>query len=354
MKNLESLPAEMLLKVNRSEELFSECPREAKAEFRKLVLMWHPDRNKGAEAASVFQRIVILYKEAVKKFQDGNWQEPAEKIYQESVGLKKFKRLDGHTVAVQYVARRAFELGTMYIANHHVTFEISNEFSDLFDNGCEQIRRLRFQNRKMAIEMSPYLPQIEDRFRTANSYVLTLRKTPDQLLLADVFQHFDGSLPQPEHLGWILNSLFNVCCYLEWAQIAHNGIDVDTVFISPLRHSSMLLGGWWYSVAVGEKLLALPQELCTLMADEIARSGRATARCNLIQLRALGRKLLNAGAAEDARNNHSVLTEWLSEPAGNSACADYAQWKNDILVNSFGRPRFVDLAVDGKALYKEV
>ena len=101
---------------------------------------------------------------------------------------------------------------------------------------------LRFADGRMAAQLQPGLPEIAARFETADrlALALVLRKAPDLLLLSDVLAHFNGRM-DARQVAWIISSLLNLACYLDYARLAHNAILTDAVFISPPRHSSALL-----------------------------------------------------------------------------------------------------------------
>jgi len=355
MRNLNHISAEKILALNVPESLFSKSSAQAKQEYRTLVRRWHPDIERSSNASRVFAHIAHLYGLARKKLYDGTWNEPPEKTEEEVAGQRKFKTLGGETKSINYDVAHPFELGTMYVSDHSVTFEVQSEYKDLFRNGRKRIRELKFQNRAMALEMGSCLPQIVDSYRTQESSLLVIRKTPDQLLLADVATHFGGQLI-PEHVGWILNALYNICCYLQWSGITHNAMSLDTVFVSPLRHSGMPLGGWWYAAAVDKELLAVPDKTLPFIPPDVLRNKRADTRVDLELIKSIGRALLG-----DAVGAHLVLDksfppkliQWLRLPSSGCAADDYRDWKYEVLENCFGRPRFLKLPLDSEVLYKE-
>ena len=274
MRNLDCLSAKQLLSINAPESLFSYSASEARREYRALALHWHPDRSTHPESVPVFTHIVLLFRQAQAKLENGLWDEPVEKAESEKQGIKKFRLRQGTLKTIDYLYLQPFELGTMYIAANHVTFRIDQEFSDLYDNARKQIHGLRFQNESMCLEMASYLPQILDVFETKSASFLQLRKTPDQLLLSQVLGQFLKGIEPIEHIGWIMNVLFHIGCYLEWQGIAHNAISPETFFISPLRHSGMLLGGWWYTARKGDSLRALSDPVMQIIPDDIIRRTR--------------------------------------------------------------------------------
>lgn len=356
MRNLDVLNAEKILSIKSPEFLFSQAPDEAKKEYRMLALRWHPDNRPDAQAQEVFSHIILLYRDAQEKFANGNWDEPVEKVEQEAPGKKKLRLDTGAIKVIEYTSKRPFELGTMYIGDNHVSFEVKEEFTDLFHNARRQIRNLKFENDDMAVEMARNLPQIEEAFKAGRSNVLKIRKTPDQLLLADVLAHYGNRIQPLEHIGWIMNILWNIACYLEWSGVAHNAISPDTMFISPLRHSGMLLGGWWYAAEYGKPLVAVPDRSLQYIPPDIINNAIADGRADLELIKTLGRELLGDAAGTQLAFDDSLparLTEWLILPADEKAIDNYRDWKYQVLEDCFGAPQFVTMNICSNDLYKE-
>lgn len=355
MRNLDSLSAETLLAIKNPESLYTKSLYEAKREYRALARRWHPDGTDSPLAHKVFAQIVQLYQAALNKILDGTWIEPAEKIEDARPGIKTFRLIDGSLKTIHYLTARPFELGHMYIADNYVVFEVNDEFSDLFRNGRAQIRCLKYKDDDMAAEMSKFLPQIADEFRTAESRALVIRKTPDQILLADVLAHYGDGLMELEHIGWILNVLYNIACYLQWLGVAHNAFSPDTFFISPVRHSGMLLGGWWYAAEYEERLNALPDRTLKYIPSDVIDHRLADGRTDLELIKAIGREILGDADGTQLCVNELPfdLVDFLQLPSSGCATEDYAAWKYGALPVVFGTPRFVAMNLDTHALYKE-
>lgn len=354
MRDLRWLDAGKILSVTQPERLFSQAPNEARGEYRELARQWHPDLKKSSECHAVFSHIVRLYRSAQKKVAEGSWVEPLDKIEDEIDGVMRFRTCDGSIKQVERLASRDFELGQVVIGANTATFIVRNEFSDLFSSGRKAIAGLAYADCEMAAAISPFMPQVVDSFALPAARVLVLRKTPDQLLLADVLERAPGRTLAGEHVGWILNVLLNICCYLQWSGTTHNGIAAQTTLISPLRHSGMLLGGWWYSARAGSRLSALPDFALDATPPDLFASKRADARIDLELVRALGREMLGdrSGMRMPPAAPRPML-DWLLEPAAGDARQEYAQWKNSVLPECFGAPRFVELSIDARRFYKE-
>lgn len=356
MRDLQSLTAARLLAVYAPEQLFSRSLVEAKREYRELARIWHPDCSNHPQCVRIFANISALYKLAIAKLTDGSWHEPVEKIEEETAGRKKFRQDTGAVVAFDFLTARRFELGSMYIGEQAVAFEVEHQFEDLATNGIKKISQLKFPNSEMALEMSNSLPQILEKFRTKDTTVAIIRKTPDQMLLADVLKFYSGRIAQIEHVGWILNCLYNIGCYLQWANLVHGAISSETVFISPLRHAAMLLGGWWYCDRSDARLHALPDRTMQFLPPDILTTRRTDHRIDLELIKSIGRELLGDAVGAGLRLDTDLpegMVEWLTFPAGDNAIEDYNAWKHGVLPDSFGCPRFVALELTTSELYKE-
>lgn len=339
MRDLKMLKAERLIELTEPEVLYSCVPKIAREEYRQLVKIWHPDRSEHPMARAVLERLLALYREAKIKSLDGTWVEPVEKAEEEEPGRKKVRLEDGSIKEIFHYRRLPVELGNLYIDDHSITFEIGLEFEELLKEARKTIYSLSFgfADKEMAIEISRYLPEILESFRSRHHEYLVIRKTPDQFLLKDA-----GKL-EKEHVAWVLNSLYNLVCFLEFAGITHNAINAETVFISPLRHSVMLLGGWWFSCKAGDSLKALPDSSLEKIPISIIESGRAAHAVDLALIKALGLKLLKEG--------DTALRPSLNEKTADSALEEYQKWKYEVLESVFGESKFVELKMDKASLY---
>ncbi|MCC7220385.1 MAG: hypothetical protein IT490_06615 [Candidatus Contendobacter sp.] len=257
---------------------------------------------------------------------------------------------DGGAYHIHYRKMREFELGRMFLGDRIVAYVVDKDHSDLFQHALQVIERLPCANPRMAAEIRPVLPDIIRHLETEDSRVLVVRKTPDLLLLRDVLDHFNGRL-DARQVAWILSSLLNLACYLDYARLAHNAIGVETGFISPPQHCCALLGGWWYAVRQGERMRAAPAATLQYAPSEVITRKCGDSRTDLELIRALGRELLgDISGARLMREKAAPppMLDWLRLPAPQSAVDDYHTWQRQVLTASFGERRFVrlDLSVD--------
>lgn len=346
MNNVTTFSAAALLAIPLSEpeRLFTGDEDTAKQEFRALATRWHPDRCPDAETTGVFQHVNRLYDSALRKLRGGVWQAP---------GLLTLRATDGAAYKIRYRKEHEFELGRLFIGREIATYVVDKEHSDLFQNALQTIHRLPCANARMAAEVERYLPEIIRHFDTEDYRVLVVKKAPDWVLLRDVLDHSGGSM-DARHVAWIVSSLLNLACYLDYARLAHNAILTDTYFISPQRHSGALLGGWWYAVPQGQRLLAAPAATVQYAPFDVMTRKCGDIRTDLEMVRALGRELLGDMTGirlTSAKAAPQPLLDWLRLPASGSALNDYKTWQRQVLRDSFGARRFVKLDVSATDLY---
>ena len=341
-----TLSAATLLAIppTEPERLVSGDPETARQEFRALASIWHPDRCSRPEATEVFQHLGRLYEAALGKLRDGIWQTP---------GLLRLRATDGTEFRVRYHREREFELGRVFVGDDIVTTLVDRAHADLFPNALVAIGRLPCADARMAAEVGRCLPEIVRCFEIGAGQVLVVRKTPDLLPLREVLDHYDGRL-DPRHAAWIVSSLLNLACYLDYAGIVHNAISTETYYISPPAHSGALLGGWWYAVRQGEPLRAAPAATIQYAPFDVMTHRRGDHRTDLESIRALGRELLGDITGSRLACEKAApppMIDWLRLPAGACALDDYQTWQRQVLPASFGERRFVELDLTRQDLY---
>ena len=343
-----SLTADALLAIpeDRPERLFRGSFDDVKKAYRLLAMKWHPDRNRDPGARAVFQHIARMVEQAEKKIALGDW--PCR-------GSVQLASSDDKAYEINYLRRHRFELGTMYVANSVVAFEVDRAHADLVQHAERAIQAFHYADDRMREQIARHLPAFPftKAFQTATAYVIVMRKTPDLLLLRDVLEHFGGRL-DPRHVAWVVSSLLNMCCYFQYAGITHNALSPDTCFMSPTGHSVTILGGWWYAARSDERLVAAPARTLEWAPHELQITGQADIRTDLELVRALGRELLGdisgtrLGRESAAKQ---AMINWLRLPASDNPIEEYRTWRDQVLHDSFGARRFAELPLTQSDIY---
>lgn len=331
------------------DQLFRGPADEIAKEYRTLTMRWHPDRpeNHGRpEAVEVFQRITELKDAADALIAANDWYA--------AQGVLEFDANDGRRYKIQYRAHRTFELGHLLIGQGFVAYVIRNEFADLYDNALRAISAIHFADAHMKAEFQGQLPVPKASFTTAQHKVLVLGKDPEAVLLRDLHQHCAGKLPAV-HVAWMTSRALNIACWLEWAKTFHGDIAATSLFINPRLHTAGLLGGWWYAVPAGARLVALPPRTVGLLPSDVLRDKVGETRGDRELIRALGRELLGDAAGTRLRLDREcppALADWALQAGGPNAHEDFELWPM-VLTKAFGPKCFVELRVTFDEIYPD-
>ncbi len=316
-----------------------------KTAFRLLAKKWHPDRNKDPKASDVFNRVRQLKKNADLKIESGSWQKPGELF---------LTPISGNSVKITFLKKHNFELGEFYISNNFVTYLVRKEFSDLFKNAVKTIGNLKFANDDMREKTEEAIPTIHKVLETNSHYVLTVRKTPDSVLARDLLDHCNEKI-DPRHVAWMTSRFHNLGCYLQWSNLTHNALSLDTCFISPKQHSVSLLGGWWYAAPENKKLLGLPAQTLDSVPRAVLESGIADKRVDMMLLRVLAKELLGDKTGVRLSRDKTIpepMSNWVCLPGSGDAFQDYKTWMEKIVIESFGPRRFQNFDVSPREIYQ--
>lgn len=333
--------------VTEPERAFSNDRAECESERHLLLKKWHPDVSKDPKATEVFQQIGLLFKAAIKKLENGTWTLPDQITFTDRYD-RKFN--------MKYRRAHDFELGKMFVGETNLLFAVDSKYDQLYANGVLLMQGFKYASPDMQKEMERFLPKCKTLIQGISHEYVVVGKTTDVVLLRDLFTHHNGKLPA-KHVAWIVSSMLNIVCYLDWAELSHNAISMDTFFVSPEHHGGLLLGGWWYATAFGSKLTQVPNRTAELMSSMQRHSRLADRTLDQDLVRATARELLGDPAGTRLRSDPEVpiaLADWLLTSASEKPVKDYSIWLNKVLPAAFGKRRFQKLDVTPTDIYDKV
>ena len=330
------MTAEELLKIKMPEKLFSPSLIEAQRQYRELVKKWHPDKNTSADAQTVFTHVRNLYNLARTKIACNYWG------YAGAITIR-----EGHkSSTVKYQSAQSFELGRVLITPEEVIYIISDSHRALAENILYARSWFVYASNLMAEEVKRYLPT--ELQHSAGVY--RIKKDKSFLSLRSVLNYYGGSM-EPRSVAWIMSTLYNLSCYLEYAGIVHHDISVDTYFINPEKHSGALLGGWWYAARRGDRIKVVPKRTYELLPWKVRTNKIASRATDAELILAVGRELLGAGNGNKMRaDTPKAMVEWLTAVGGTGAIENYRKWAL-VLEESFGPRRFTPMNLTSEMLY---
>jgi len=331
------LTASQILSLKKPENLFPGNPAEARKHFHELSRQWHPDVSEHDDCNTVYPYILKLYKEAVAKLSKGHWELDHSYIFADDHGISH---------KIYFHKKVQFELGHVYIGSNHISYFIDPTHKDLFNNAVRMTKEFKYASKNMEESIAHSFPKDGATLKTNDGLLfMQIPKTRDVLSLRDVIGFYKGNI-DPRHVAWIMNRLYNLCCYFTYSKITHNDISLDNLYISPEYHTALLLGGWWYSKEVGTKLKQLPVRTFKLLPWEVQNDKQALPITDLEIVRAVGREML-----VDHKSVPQPMLDWLNMPAAEEARIEYKNWKQ-VLVECFGPRKFVVMDLDENTLYK--
>lgn len=328
---------ETILQATTCEEIFVNDKKATKSLYRELAKKYHPDVYKGANAEENFRHINELYEEAMSKIDKGIWSEK-DVLNLEGENGKKYK--------LKYLREKVFELGKMYIARTHIIYLLDSKNKKYYDNMLAQLNHLRYADSEMEKEFKRYFPNIVDKFRTkTGEYCIVLKKDATDFSLEDFFEYYkkQGKVVDAKHTAWIMSRFLNIACFLKYNNVVHNGLSMINCFVSPKYHTIMVLGGWWYAVPVGEKMIGTQKSIFDLMPVKEKAEKISTYKTDLESIRFIGRQL-------NFIDLPTPFKDWLNQASSDDAVKEFVNW-NDVLLSSFGKRKFIELDISEKEIY---
>lgn len=328
--------ADEILAAKKCGDLFSKADKDTVTrEYRDLAREFHPDRCTLSNAEDIFKHLHDLYEDALKLIEKGEW---------EISNVLVLRDNSGRTFRTQYLKAFTFELGEYYIADRSVTYILDQPHKRFFDNAVQQIKSLHYVNSNMEEEFSRYMPKIKYQFqRKDGKYCLILEKTPDVFLLSDILAYYKGAIPD-RHAAWVMSRLYNLCCYFDYLGIAHNGLTLQNCFISPMHHTILPLGGWWYAIKEGEKMFGVPKAIYDVMPVKEKSEKLSCTRTDLEAIKLIGRQIT------DKKTTPKPFLDFLNSGSSN-ALKEFQKWQS-VLDGSYGKRRFVEMKIDKADIYK--
>lgn len=337
-------PEILAVQEARAHELFSGDDAEIRRQFRRWAHRWHPDHNPDPRAHEVFVHLRQLY-ERVRG--------PRPK----TLGEVHFTAQDGRVFRFTPRASAPFELGTFHRGQASVAYHVRPEHRPLFDQAVHAMGHQAFKDAKMKAQMEPQLPRLHTALWGPEGGLLVVRRDPQAVRLRDLLEHLatKGQTLDPRHVGWLLNSLYNLACYFHVTHQAHQALTSDNVWVVPEKHLVQVLGGWFYTAPWDKRITALPAASVAVAPRAYLDARVAGPRLDLEAIAALGREALGDRAGMGLMSRTDVprsMTDALRLPATGSALERYQGWKQT-LIDCFGPPKFVPLTVTSNLVYKE-
>lgn len=333
------MQATELLKIQLPEALFSQPDEDTiTAEYRDLAKKWHPDHNTSPQASDVFDHLTKLRAAAFARLETGSWWHD---------GLLHLTKKNGTHAKLHYLQHAKMDIGDAFIGEHTVLYIINKSYLYFKQN-----LTFNYVNSRMETEFKKYLPDFKTEFSLKGDDLVLVSPMESGFLSLRHILNKQGNLDARQAM-WILSTLYNLACYLEYVRLVHHDISADNYFVEPAKHFGALIGGWWYAAKAGEKLSRVPKRTFAIMPPDVLSKKQADFRTDLESIKALGREMLGdrMGSLLPYRKDvPTALSNWLRVASTGSAQKDYTIWQK-VIKDSFGERKYVVLEESVKTIY---
>lgn len=322
-------------------ELYEPSFEKIKSRYIELAKTFHPDSGYTDGGDENFAYITKLKNRAVEELKRGIWKSP---------GKISIEMLRGGWITFEFTQTDEFELGRTYIGTDKVMFLIEEEFREYYNNAVESIDGIAYADERMEAEFGGHVPTILRQGISKCGYgVLIIRKETEEYPLKDILSRL-GNRMDARHVAWIISRLCNICCFLQYNQKVHNAVTVENLFVNPEMHTVSLLGGWWYCVGCGEKMIGTCEQVYEYMTDECKTTGVAQYVTDQEMVHETAKQLLNNKSLVFMKGEHTdipaAMAAWVRGTSTGCAFEEFENW-NRTLDDSWGKREFVKLTVPG-------
>jgi len=333
-----------ILKKEKPGDLFPNDAEKAKKVYKELSKKFHPDFYKGTEGDEIFKHITELYNQALKDFQNNTWTKS---------NFISLETDSGKHLNISYKYHRIFEIGEYYSCNDVIVYVLNKDCDKYADNALKMVKNLSFESGKMQ-EFKNFLPIIKiERTLRDGRRCIVYEKARDMHPLSAILNYYHGNIPH-RHVAWIVNRLSNLACYFQFSEIVHNGINIENIFISPDKHAAAIMGGWWYAVPDGAKMIGTTKDIFDVMPVTARNSKQAKISTDLESIKLVGRTILGEKQQRKLSLMQGIpkpLIQFMIDGSGESAFDEFEKY-NNALDKAYGKRVFVKMDINYKDVYK--
>nr|MCR5606803.1 J domain-containing protein [Treponema sp.] len=241
-------------------DIFTNDLEMSKSKFHALQMKYHPDKSDNN--FSISAKINELYLQAVEHINNNSWK---------CDNVLNIQRKDGKVSTIKnYLYSASYELGSYWISNTVIVYSFNDKH--FFDNYLFSVKYLKYADANMKLHFSTFVPNIIDSFEAKDGlFYLIIKKDKDEYPLHLIKKVFDK-----KQAAWVMTKLLNICNFLCYNNLVHNGICIENLFVNLKQHSVHLYGGWQYCIQEGEKMIGTVEKVFKNMNPDVKSSKQAS------------------------------------------------------------------------------
>ena len=331
--------------IKTATKLFTGSESDIRNKYKSLSQIYHPDINKSKNANDEFIYLTKLYNDAIKLLKESK----NNRLEHNTISFTE----NGKLYKIRYVRIHEKPLYKLIVSENSITYIISDKYKDYYDNYINYIKYISNVSFPKKKEFDKFFPKIKYNFKTDdNQYIIIINKDPEILPLIDLVNFLNNNI-DGKHVAWILNSIYNIVCYLNVNNICHNNILPENIFINTKDHNCYLFGGWWYSVKLKQELKATSKEMYGLYPSITKTNKISIGIIDLEGIKYIGRYLLGDVNGTSLKYKHpdlNILVDFLRLPATNNPFDEYSIWEKNV-AHIYGERKFIDMDISFKSVY---
>lgn len=333
--------ANKILMISNPGDLFT-GPTEFHSEYRDLVKFWHPDVSDDPSASDVIKKLNELYKSAKDMASRGTWSKTGR------VRIPANKPID-----INYIFDYDFPFGHTYICRNSLIYHFYGKYLKFADRYEKAVKGLRYADSSMKDRMRYFVPEIYNTIDVSDGRLILINKNSRLIRLRDVLSSYNGKLPH-RHMAWIVSSLLNIVCFINYNGITNNGIDLDSYYIDPTDHNGTLYGGWWFTVEESSPLVGVSREVFEVMPARAKAEKIGRIQTDLEAIKLIGRQLIDDKYGMNIKGRDKdipeCIIEFLNSLSHDTAYDEYSSWSR-ALDTGYGKREFVNMDIRAEDIY---
>ncbi len=152
----------------------------------------------------------------------------------ECIGMQSFTTSKGQTMNIEYMDKVSYKKCICYIAKESIVY--------VFEDGLEAnqfmagLHKLVFPEADSKLYRS--FPELKTIIELEKGKAIVFVRRPH-------FYPVKLFMPmEVRHVAWVISRMENICCALEYSNLQHNGITLESLFVNVKTHEGALFGDW--------------------------------------------------------------------------------------------------------------